>query len=101
MLHPDGMDFNRRDNTLAQILGETTEQNKALKIEVEDLRQKLRDALGDIKVNQDQRNIFHPAVNRFAQQTLPTISRKHFFMNILCIESFCSQRNGHQNSVLR
>lgn len=52
MLHPDGIDSKRR-NTLAQILGETTEQNKALRIEVEDLRQKLRDAHGDIKVNQD------------------------------------------------
>jgi hypothetical protein len=37
MFYPDGIDSNRRGNTLAQILGETTEQNKALKIEVEDL----------------------------------------------------------------
>jgi hypothetical protein len=26
------------------------------------------------------------------RQTLPTVNRKHFFMNILCIESFCSQK---------
>jgi hypothetical protein len=31
-------------------------------------------------------------VNRFTQQTLPTVNRKRFFMNILCIESFCPQR---------
>jgi hypothetical protein len=37
------------------------------------------------------RNVFHPVVNRFTRQTLPTVNRKHFFMNILCIESFCPQ----------
>jgi hypothetical protein len=31
-------------------------------------------------------------VKCFMRQTLPTISRKHFFMNILCIGSFCSQK---------
>jgi hypothetical protein len=44
---------------LAQILGETTEQNKALKIEVEDLWQKLRDAHGDIKVKQPKSNVLY------------------------------------------
>lgn len=52
MFYPDGVDSNRCGKSLAQVLGETTEQNKALRIEVEDLRQKLRDAHGDIKVNQ-------------------------------------------------
>jgi hypothetical protein len=33
-----------------------------------------------------------PVVNCFTQQTLPAINRKHFFMNILCIESFCAQQ---------
>jgi hypothetical protein len=28
-------------------------------------------------------------VNRFTWQTLLTVNRKHFFMNILYIESFC------------
>jgi hypothetical protein len=31
-------------------------------------------------------------VNHFMRQTLPTIKRKHLFMNILCIESFCPQK---------
>jgi hypothetical protein len=26
------------------------------------------------------------------QQTLPPINRKHFFMDILCIESFCPRK---------
>jgi hypothetical protein len=39
-----------------------------------------------------QRNVCHPAVNRFTRQTLPTVDRKHFFMNILCIEYFCPQK---------
>jgi regulator of replication initiation timing len=52
MFYADGIDSSRCGKSLAQVLGETTEQNKALRIEVEDLRQKLRDAHGDIKVNQ-------------------------------------------------
>jgi hypothetical protein len=31
-------------------------------------------------------------VNRFTRQTLPTVNRKHFFINILCIEPFCPQK---------
>jgi hypothetical protein len=37
----------------------------------------------------DRRNVCHPDVNRFTQQTLPTVYRKHFFMNIFCI---CPQK---------
>jgi hypothetical protein len=48
-----------------------------------------------------QRNVCHPAVNRFTRQTFPTVKRKHFFMNILCIESFCPQKNARQNAALR
>jgi hypothetical protein len=48
-----------------------------------------------------QRNVCHPAVNRFTRQTLPTVNRKHFFMNILCIEPFCPQKNAQQNAALR
>jgi hypothetical protein len=35
-----------------------------------------------------QRNFCHPDVNHFTRQTFPTVNRKHFFMNILFIESF-------------
>jgi hypothetical protein len=35
-----------------------------------------------------QRNVCHPVVNRFTQQALPTLNRKHFPMISLCIESF-------------
>lgn len=52
MFYPDGVDSSRCGKSLAQVLGESTEQNKALRIELEDLRQKLRDAHGDIKVSQ-------------------------------------------------
>jgi hypothetical protein len=48
-----------------------------------------------------QRNVCHPVVNRFTWQTLPTVNRKHFSMNILCIESCCPQKNAQQNSALR
>jgi hypothetical protein len=32
-----------------------------------------------------------PDMNHFTWQTIPTVNRKHFFINILCIESFCPQ----------
>jgi hypothetical protein len=35
-----------------------------------------------------QRNVCPPVVSRFMRQTLPTVNRKHFSMNILYIESF-------------
>jgi hypothetical protein len=33
-----------------------------------------------------------PVVNHFRRQTLPTVKRKHFFMNILYTEPFCPQK---------
>jgi hypothetical protein len=44
MFSPDGIDSCRWGKSLAQVSRETTEQNKALRIEVEDLQQKLPDA---------------------------------------------------------
>jgi hypothetical protein len=35
------------------------------------------------------------------RETLPTVNRKHFFVNILFIESFCPQKDAQQNAVLR
>jgi hypothetical protein len=40
-------------------------------------------------------------VNRFTRQTLPTVNMQHFFMNILCIESFCPQKNAQEKAALR
>jgi hypothetical protein len=39
-------------------------------------------------------------VKRFTLQTLPTVNGKHFFMNILCIESFCPQKKTHNRMLL-
>jgi hypothetical protein len=36
--------------------------------------------------------IFDSVVNRITRQILSTVNRKHFFVNILCIESFCPQK---------
>jgi hypothetical protein len=36
--------------------------------------------------------IYRPSCERFTSQTLPNVNRTHFFMNILCIESFCPQK---------
>jgi hypothetical protein len=46
-----------------------------------------------------QWNVCHHVVNRFTRQTLSTINRKHFFMNILCSESFCPQKT-HNRTLL-
>jgi hypothetical protein len=35
-----------------------------------------------------QRNVCHPIVNRFTRQTLPTVNRKHFFMNTVTYLGF-------------
>jgi hypothetical protein len=40
--------------------------------------------------------LLDPAVNRFTQQTLPTIKRKHLFMHILCIVSFCLKKMNNR-----
>jgi hypothetical protein len=40
-----------------------------------------------------------PRLNRFTRETLPTLDRNRFFMNILCIESFFPQKT--HNAALR
>jgi hypothetical protein len=42
---------------------------------------------------------FAPRWNSFTQQTLPTVNRKHFFMNILCIGPF-AHRKMHNRMLL-
>jgi hypothetical protein len=46
-----------------------------------------------------QRNICHPVMNRFTRKILPILNRKHFFKNILCIESFFLQKT-HNRTLL-
>jgi hypothetical protein len=43
-----------------------------------------------------QWNILHQLVNRFTQQTLLTVKRKHFFLNNLFITSFCPQKRKRE-----
>jgi hypothetical protein len=45
------------------------------------------------------RKFLDPVVNRFSRQTLPTVNRKHIFMNILCIESFCPQKKKNSRML--
>jgi hypothetical protein len=46
-----------------------------------------------------ERNLCLPVVNRFTRQTLPTVKRKHFFMNILYTEPFRPQKNSHNRTL--
>jgi hypothetical protein len=49
-----------------------------------------------------QRNICHTFVNHFTRQTIPTVKRKYFFVNILCIKSFCPQnKNAQEEAALQ
>jgi hypothetical protein len=41
-----------------------------------------------------------PRWNRFTWQTLRNVNRKHFFMNILCIESSCPQKTHSITQLL-
>jgi hypothetical protein len=45
------------------------------------------------------REFLDPVVNRFTRQTLPTVNRKHLFMNILCIESSCTQKTRKRTLI--
>jgi hypothetical protein len=45
------------------------------------------------------REFLDPVVNYCTQQTLPTINRKHFFINILYVESVCAQKM-HNRTLL-
>jgi hypothetical protein len=43
-----------------------------------------------------QRNVCQPVVNRFTRQTLSTVNRKHFFMDILCIDTFYPRKTHNR-----
>jgi hypothetical protein len=42
------------------------------------------------------RQFFDPDVNFFIRLTLPTINRKHFLINMLCIEPSCPQKTHNR-----
>lgn len=100
MFYPDGIDSNRRGNTLAQILGETTEQNKALKIEVQDLRQKLRDAHGDIKALRISLGQQRSGTNVGESQAFPSHQREQLVQQLETLSLKCTQMGTDLQAVL-
>jgi hypothetical protein len=76
--------FETRSREAFRLLSQLLPHNRFI---ICDFRTSLRECLDSV-------------VNRFMRQTLPTVKRKYFFMNILCIESFCSQKKAKQNAVL-
>jgi hypothetical protein len=50
-------------------------------------------------ISETSATFLDPAVNRYTRQTLPTVNRKHFFMNILCIESFSPQNTQKRTQL--
>ncbi|XP_021938781.1 coiled-coil domain-containing protein 149 [Zootermopsis nevadensis] len=87
MFYPDGVDSSRCGKSLAQVLGESTEQNKALRIELEDLRQKLRDAHGDIKVLRLSLGQQRPGTNVGENQAFPAHQREDDTNRQVCTHS--------------
>jgi hypothetical protein len=46
------------------------------------------------------REFLYPFGNCFTLQTLPTVNRKYFFMDIICIEAFCPPPQTKHNTML-
>jgi hypothetical protein len=51
-------------------------------------------------ISETSATFLNPLMNGFTRQILPTVNRKHFFMNILCIESFCPQKSHNRTLLL-
>lgn len=100
MFYPDGMNSNRYGNSLAQVLTETTEQNKALRIEVEDLRQKLRDAHGDIKVLRISLEQHRSGTNVGDNQAFPSHQREELVQQLETLSLKCTQMGADLQAVL-
>lgn len=77
----DSLDH-RPGTSLAQVLCETKELNKALKIEVEDLREKLRDAQGDIKALRARFSHHHIVTAMPENQPFPTHQREELVQQL-------------------
>jgi hypothetical protein len=49
-----------------------------------------------ISTSSSLREFLDPVVNRFMRQTLSTINRRLFIINMFCIESFCPQKSHNR-----
>ncbi|XP_063221313.1 coiled-coil domain-containing protein 149 [Bacillus rossius redtenbacheri] len=85
---------------LAQVLGETKELNKALRMEVEDLRQKLRDAQGDMKVLRLRGSHGRSACGPGDDHSFPAHQREELVQQLETINLKCSQMEADLQAVL-
>ncbi|KAG8240453.1 hypothetical protein J437_LFUL003167, partial [Ladona fulva] len=89
-VYTGGVDTEHSGYSMAQLLGETTEKNKALRIELEDVRQRLRDAQGDVKVLRMQlaqmRTCTVPESDSF-----PSRQREELLQKLEALNAKCSQ----------
>lgn len=100
MLYSDGFDSSRSGSSLAQLMSETKEHNKALKIEVEDLRQKLRDCQGDNKVLRLSLSQLRAGVNVGENHTFPSHQREELVQQLETLNVKCKQLAADLQAVL-
>ncbi|GLH03201.1 Uncharacterized protein GBIM_09100 [Gryllus bimaculatus] len=99
-LYSSGTDCYDTGSTIMEILNETKEKNKAMKIEIEDLRQKLRDAQGDVKVLRlrvsQQKNCGMSGEN----QNFPSHQKEELVQQLEIMNVKCTQMEADLQSVL-
>ncbi|KAJ9584550.1 hypothetical protein L9F63_021108 [Diploptera punctata] len=100
MLYSDGFESNRSGHSVAQLMSETKEQNKALRIEVEDLRQKLRDAQGDNKVLRVRLTQVRAGGNVGESQQFPSHQREQLVQQLETLNVKCQQLAADLQAML-
>ncbi|XP_049952464.1 coiled-coil domain-containing protein 149 isoform X1 [Schistocerca serialis cubense] len=100
-LYYDGIDsYGANAPSILQVLGETKEQNKALKMEAEDLKQKLRDAQGDIKVLREHLNQQRNAPIVRDNEAFPSHQREELVQQLETLNQRCTQMALDLQAVL-
>lgn len=100
-LYYDGIDsYGSNAPSVLQILGETKEQNKALKMEAEDLKQKLRDAQGDMKVLREHLNQQRNAPIVRDNEAFPSHQREELVQQLETLNQRCTQMALDLQAVL-
>ncbi|XP_066991607.1 coiled-coil domain-containing protein 149 [Anabrus simplex] len=99
-LYSDGLDSYSSGSSILQVLEESKEKNKALRIEVEDLRQRLRDAQGDIKVLRVRLNQQRTNAASGENQTFPSHQREELVQQLETLNQKCTQLESDLQAVL-
>nr|CAD7404236.1 unnamed protein product [Timema poppensis] len=98
IFHEDGLVTEKFGRSLSQLLDESRERNKDLCIHLEDLRQKLADAQGDLKVLRSQQHKSRPSSG---ENTLfPSHQREELVQQLETTNLKCSQLQWDLQAVI-